>query len=152
MSDDKHIHKSHNKSAILYHIVCPIRYRRKVISEQVSVTLKDVCIEIGKRYEIHFVEIGTDDDHVHFMIQSVPMLSPKQIVQTVKSITAREIFAKHPEVKEFLWGGRFWTSGYYANTIGLYAGADVIKNYVKEQGKNYQQIHSSQPTLFEGIA
>ncbi len=151
MRDNKHIYKTHNKSALLYHIVCPVRYRRKVISEQVSVTLKNVCIEISKRYEIYFVEIGTDNDHVHFMIQSVPMLSPKRIAQTVKSITAREIFKRHPEVKEFLWGGKFWTSGYYINTIGLYAGADVMKNYIKNQGKNYQQIHFSQPTLFEGI-
>ena len=137
MNEDKHIYKTHNKSALLYHIVCPVKYRRKIISEQVSATLKNVCVEISKRYEIHFVEIGTDDDHVHFMIQSVPTISPKQIVQTVKSITAREIFAKHPEVKKFLWGGKFWTSGYYINTIGLYAGADVIKNYIKNQGKKW---------------
>ena len=101
---------------------------------------------------MHFLEIGADEDHVHFLVQSVPVKSPKEIVQIIKSITASQIFERHPEVKEFLWGGKFWTSGYYINTVGLYAGADVIKNYVKEQGKNYQKFHSSQPTLFEGIA
>jgi REP element-mobilizing transposase RayT len=151
MSNDKHIYKAHNKNALLYHIVCPVRYRRKVILESVAITLKEICIEISQKYEIHFVEIGTDDDHVHFMIQSVPTFSPKQITQTVKSITAREVFERHLEVKRFLWGGKFWTSGYYVNTVGLYASADTIKNYVKGQGKNYQQIHYSQPTLFEGI-
>tara|TARA_B110000967_G_C18888365_1_gene565585 strand:- start:2902 stop:3243 length:342 start_codon:yes stop_codon:yes gene_type:complete len=82
------------------------------LSEEVSETLQEVCLEISQRYEIHFLEIGFDEDHVHFLIQSVPMLSPKKIVNTVKSLTAREIFRLHPEVKRFLWGGKFWTSGY----------------------------------------
>ena len=151
VAEDKHIYKHHNKTALLYHIVCPVRYRRKVITEKVSETIKDICIEIGNRYEIHFMEIGTDNDHVHFLVQSIPTLSPKQIVQTIKSITAREVFKKNPEVKKMLWGGQFWTSGYYINTVGLYAGAETIKNYVKNQGKNYKEIYSSQPTLFEGI-
>ena len=151
MNKDKHIYKCHNKTALLYHIVCPVRYRRKVITNEVLITLKNVCIEISKRYEIYFIEIGTDDDHVHFLVQSVPMISPKRIVQTIKSITAREIFKNHPEVKKFLWGGKFWTSGYYMNTVGLYAGEETIKNYVKNQGKDYKQTYSSQPTLFEGI-
>jgi len=151
MNEDRHIYKSHNKSALLYHIVCPARYRRKVITAEVSTTLKNVCQEISKRYEIHFVEIGADEDHVHFLVQSVPVMSPKQIVQTVKSITAIAIFKQHPAVKQFLWGGSFWTSGYYINTVGLYASEQAIKNYVKQQGKVYQQIYSSQPTLFEGI-
>ena len=151
MNEDKHIYKSHNKTALLYHIVCPVRYRQKTITSEVSMTLKNTCIEISKRYEIYFIEIGTDDDHVHFLVQSVPTISPKKIVQTIKSITAREIFKNHPEVKKFLWGGKFWTSGYYINTVGLYAREETIKNYVKNQGKDYKQTYFSQPTLFEGI-
>jgi putative transposase len=151
MKEDKHIYKSHNKTVLLYHIVCPVKYRRKTITNEVSITLKNVCIEISKRYEIYFVEIGADDDHVHFLVQSVPMMSPKTIVQIIKSITAREIFKNHPEVKKFLWGGKFWTNGYYINTVGLYANEETIKNYVKNQGKDYNQTYHSQPTLFEGI-
>ena len=108
----EHIHKSHTEGLLLYHLVCPIKYRRKVLSEEVSDTLKNVCIEFSTRYEIHFLEIGCDEDHVHFLIQSVPMMSPKKIVNTVKSLTAREVFALHPEVRRFLWGGKFWTSGF----------------------------------------
>nr|MBC7611330.1 IS200/IS605 family transposase [Pseudopedobacter sp.] len=146
----EHIHKSHNKSLLLYHLVCPIKYRRKVLNEEVSETLKNVCIELSSRYEIHFLEIGCDEDHVHFLIQSVPMMSPKKIINTVKSLTAREIFRLHPEVKRFLWGGNFWTSGYYINTVGQYANEDVIKKYVQGQGNNqeYKKIHSSQLRLF----
>ncbi|MEF3692335.1 MAG: IS200/IS605 family transposase [Candidatus Moraniibacteriota bacterium] len=148
---DKHIRRSHNKSALIYHIVCPVGYRRKVINERVAETLKSVCIEIGERFEIHFMEIGDDSDHVHFLVQSIPTMAPKNIVQIIKSITARELFKYHPEIKKMLWGGKFWTSGYYINTVGLYAGADTIKNYVKNQGRNYKKHYSTQARLFEGI-
>lgn len=103
-------------------------------------------------YEIYFVEIGTDEDHVHFLIQSIPTITVTKIVTKVKSITAREMFRLHPEVKKMLWGGNFWTSGYYANTVGKYGNESVIKNYVKNQGKKYDQIYRGQLTLFEGLA
>jgi putative transposase len=148
----KHILKSHNKNLLLYHLVCPTKYRRKVFTESVEDTLKETCIGIGDRYEVHFVEIGVDDDHVHFLLQSVPILSPSRIVKIVKSITAVEIFKKHPEVKEYLWGGHFWTSGYYLNTVGASGNERVIKDYVKRQGKEYKQIYRGQLSLFEGIS
>ena len=119
----------------MYHIVCPAKYRRTVFSEVVDATLKTVCAEIEKRYEITFLEIGTDDDHVHFFVQSVPMYSPKQLVQIIKSLTAREIFKSCPEVKKHLWGGKFWTDGYFVSTVGAHANEEMIKNYVQQQGK-----------------
>ena len=137
----EHVRKSHNKTLLLYHAVCPAKYRRKVFSEKVEETLKEVCLGIAERYEIRFVEIGADEDHVHFLVQSVPMMMPKRIVQIIKSITAREIFKRHKEVKEMLWGGEFWTSGYYMNTVGQYANEAVIREYVAKQGKNYRQIY-----------
>ncbi len=98
------IRKSHNVSILLYHIVCPAKYRRVVITDEVDQVLKSVCLEIAKRCEILFVEIGTDRDHVHFLVQSVPMYSPTKIVRIIKSITAREIFKQVPSVKQKLWG------------------------------------------------
>ncbi|MCF6181764.1 IS200/IS605 family transposase [Lutibacter sp.] len=146
----EHILKSYNKSLLLYHLVCPIKYRRKVLTPEVSQTLRNICLEISVRFEIHFLEIGCDDDHVHFLIQSIPMMSAKKIANTIKSLTAREIFRLHPEVKRFLWGGKFWTSGYYINTVGQYANEEVIKKYVQGQGnnQNYEKIHTSQLKLF----
>ena len=106
-------------------------------------------MKIGPRYEIQFLEIGIDVNHVHFLIQSVPVNSPKKIISAVKSITAKEIFRLHPEVKRFLWGGKFWTSGYYVNTVGQYANEEVIKKYLQNQVKNeYEKIHSDQLRLF----
>jgi len=145
----KHIKKSHNKTLLIYHIVCPAKYRRKVFTEEVSKTLKDICLEFGPAYEIHFLEIGTDEDHVHFLIQATPNSSLSNIVKKIKSITARHIFKHHPEVKILLWGGNFWTSGYYANTVGQFGNLNMLTNYVKNQGlPDYQQIHVDQQTLF----
>ena len=145
----EHILKRHNKSLLLYHIVCPSKYRRKIFIDEVEKTLKEVCIEISKRYEITFIEIGNDEDHVHYLVQGVPIQSPKAIVQTIKSITAREIFRLHPEVKKMLWGGQIWTSGYYINTVGQYGNEKVIREYVENQGRDYKQIHRSQLNMFD---
>jgi REP element-mobilizing transposase RayT len=127
---------------LIYHIVCPAKYRRVVISEEVDKTLKGTCEEIEKRYEIKFLEIGAEGDHVHFLVQSVPTYSPTKIVRTIKSITAKEIFKKHPEVKEKLWGGEFWSDGHYVSTVGKYGNEETITNYVKAQGKgkDYKQL------------
>lgn len=94
------------------------------------------------------MEIGSYEDHVHFMVQSVQMCSPKKIVNAVKSITGIEIFKLHPEVKTLLWGGKLWTSGYYVNIVGLYGNAKMIEKHVKSQGKEYKQIQRKQLTLF----
>ena len=144
------INKSHNVSHLLYHLVCPAKYRRLVFRDILGVdeAIKEICIEIQKRYDIHFVEIGMDNDHAHFLIQSVPMISPSKIAQIVKSITAREIFKRKPDVKALLWGGEFWTKGYYINTVGYSGDKDTIGNYIRNQGLKYNQIYSQQPKLF----
>ena len=151
MSESEYIHKSHNVSVLLYHFVCPAKYRRVVFIKTVDDTLKDICLSISQRYEIYFLEIGVDNDHVHFLIQSVPTMSPTQIVTTVKSLTAREIFKKHPEVKEQLWGGEFWTDGYFVNTVSKFGNESSISKYVRDQGleKEYKVLHKrKQLTLF----
>ena len=145
----EHILKRHNKTVLLYHIVCPAKYRRDVFTESVEKTLKEACQEISRRFEIGYVEIGSDEDHVHFLVQSVPMMLPKRIVQITKSITAREIFQRHPEVKRKLWGGHFWTSGYYMNTVGASGNEKVIKEYVAKQGGTYRQVYRGQLELFD---
>lgn len=129
---DAHIYKRHNKTMLLCHLVFPVKYRRKVINGHISEYIKEVCLDIGERYEIQFIEVGTDEDHIYFLIQSVPTISISKIVQIIKSITAREVFKNHPEVKKELWGGNFWTSGFYANTAGQYRNKEVIKKICRE--------------------
>lgn len=145
-----YIHKSHNVTVLLYHVVFPTKYRRIVITNTVDQKIKDICIEIGKRYEIHFVEIGTDKDHVHFLIQSIPTYTVTKLVTIIKSITAKKVFETMPELKDDLWGSSLWTSGYYAATIGKYTNESAIIQYVKKQGRDteYMQIHKDQLKLW----
>jgi REP element-mobilizing transposase RayT len=145
------IHKSHNVSILLYHFVCPAKYRRIVFNEEVDPVLKAVCLDIAQRYEIVFLEIGADRDHVHFLIQSVPTYSATKIVRVIKSLTAREIFARVPNVKKKLWGGQFWSDSYYVSTVGQHGTENTIRNYVKQQGREqeYAPLHIQQLRLFE---
>jgi len=116
-----------------------------VFSKAVDQTMKEICLEIEKRYEVHFLEIGTDKDHVHFLIQSVPRMSATTIITMVKSFTAKEIFKKHPEVKTKLWGGEFWTDGFFVNTVSKFGDETSITKYVRDQGleKEYTVLHKS---------
>ena len=106
-----------------------------IFDDKVAAELRDVCLDIEKRYEIKFLEIGTDGNHVHFLVQSVPMYSVKKIVQMVKSLTAREIFRRCPEVKKKLWGGEFWSNGYFASNVGKHGDETMISKYVEGKRK-----------------
>ena len=146
-------HKSHNVTVIMYHIVCPAKYRRIIFDESADLVLKDICLEIELRYEVTFLEIGTDKDHVHFLVQSDPTYSPSKVVQMIKSITAREIFKRKPEIKKALWGGEFWSKGYFLSSVGKHGDEKNIARYVKDQGKisTYKKIYvvKDQLNLFQ---
>jgi putative transposase len=132
--NSKYIHKSHNVTVLLYHLVSSAKYRRVVVPDMVDKVLVEVCEDVAKRYEVWFLEVGTDRNHVHFLIQSVPSYSVTKIVTIVKSIISREVFKRCPDVKKQLWGGEFWGKGYFVNTVGQHGTEQVIAKYVKEQG------------------
>ena len=144
------LHKSHNVTVLLYHVVCPIKYRKKILSDNIVIQLKAICLEIQSRYEIYFIEVGCDSDHVHFLIQLPPTTSPQSAIQKIKSITAKELFKSNHELKQELWGGKFWTSGYFVNTVGRAGNENTIRNYVESQGKDtvYTKIHQTKLDLF----
>jgi putative transposase len=102
----EYIHKSHDVTVLLYHVVLPAKYRRAVFDDWIDEVLKEVCLEIAQRYQVKFLEIGTDKDHVHFLVQSVPTYSVTKIVTMLKSLTAREIFRRCPQVKKDIVGWR----------------------------------------------
>ena len=143
----EYVHKSHNVTVLLYHVVFPAKYRRAVIDEQVDEVIKEICLEIGHRYQVKFLEIGVDKDHVHFLVQSVPTYSVSKIVTLIKSLTAREVFRKCPQVKKQLWGGEFWTDGYFASTVGEHGDENTIGNYVKNQGGDYRKLHEDRQLI-----
>ena len=160
--------KTHRLCAIAQELV---RSGRKVlfspcsllVQEHVDQVVKNTCLDILKRYEIEFLEIGTDGDHVHFLIQSVPMYSPTKITRTVKSITAREAYRLAPEVKQKLWGGEFWGKGYFINKVGQHADVKTVAPAALQRHCNSRcgriddrpkslPVRTNSPTCFRSIA
>ena len=132
---------SHNASNLVYHLVCPIKYRRDIITERVKHTIMLTCSKIETNHKIYFIEVGTDGDHVHFLFQSVPTHSPTSLVKVIKINIAKAIFKYNPEVKRYLWAGELWTDGFYMNTVSAEVTEKTIANYVKRQGNgNYCKI------------
>ncbi|WP_435158608.1 IS200/IS605 family transposase [Haladaptatus sp. DFWS20] len=113
-----------------YHFVwCP-KYRHAIlepIEESLEASFRDVCDEYG--YEILSLHISPD--HVHLFLSTHPKHAPSEIVRTVKSITAREMWEQHePLLEEYLWGGGFWEESYYVGTAGDVS-TDTIEQYIE---------------------
>ncbi len=126
---------SHCAWQIHYHIVFPVKYRRGLLDEAVVKIIMLITKEIEERYDIEFEWIGYDKDHVHLLCTAHPKIASGQIVRVFKSITARELFKRKPDLKrDLLWGGEFWTDGYYVATVGERADWGVVERYVKNQG------------------
>ena len=125
----------HCAYSIHYHIVFPVKYRRALIRPEIEVALVKIANEIQERHEITFEEIGADLDHIHLLCSAHPKVSPGSIVRIYKSITARLLFQSFPDLKKDLWGGEFWSDGYYVATVGERNNWDTVARYVKNQGQ-----------------
>jgi REP element-mobilizing transposase RayT len=119
-------------------------------NEKIDKTVKETCEGISKRYEIEFLEIGAEGDHVHFLVQSTPAYSPAKTVTAIKGIVSRKVFEEHPEVKKRLWGGEFWSDGRFVSAAGKYGNEEVTSNYVRSQDteREYKQIQKKRLELF----
>ena len=102
--------------------------------------IEETSVGIQERYAIEFEALGMDRNHIHVLCGSHPKLSPGRIVQIFKSITAREVFRRQPEVKRQLWGGEFWSDGYYVATVGERGNWSAVERYVKKQGQPKEDL------------
>ena len=134
-------HACHKVYILKYHIMIVTKYRKDLFfNEEYQNYIKTILSEIEKRYFITPETIGFDEDHVHLLVQAAPKYSPSRIIQIIKSITAREMFKKFEEIKEELWGGEFWSDGGYVATVGEGTNADIVRNYIKKQGRKLDQL------------
>ena len=136
-------HAPHCTYRIRYHMVFVVKYRKAMIDREKMDSLKKILIEIGERYWFKFDAIGIEKNHFHVVLGAAPRYSPSRIMQIIKSITARELFKRYPEIKRQLWGGEFWTDGGHIDTVSEYGGLEKIKRYVKEQGGDITQLQLS---------
>ena len=123
------VHQSH------YHIVFPVKYRKALLSEPIVRAIKEIAVSISERYELDIEELGCDRNHIHLLCSFHPKYAGGQIVRLFKSITSRELFRQFPDLKQELWGGEFWTDGYYLATIGERGTLQVLERYIRNQGQ-----------------
>ena len=132
------IHSNHCVYDAHYHLVFPVKYRKALLEPHISRAIQDIAKEIEERYDITFEKLGTDGNHIHILCSFHPKYSGSQIVGMFKSITARELFRRFPELRKSLWGGEFWSDGYYLNTISERGNWKTVERYLANQGKTMQ--------------
>ena len=107
------------------------KYRKMILKGDLAKRLKVVFQEIAERYEFEIDTMEVKDDHVHLFLSAPPRYSPARVVQVIKSISAKMVFKEFPEVKKQLWGGEFWSDGYFVRSVGDKVTSDLIRRYIK---------------------
>ena len=125
---------SHAVYDLKYHMVWVPKYRKMILKGDLAKRIREVFTEIAERYEFEVDTMEVKDDHVHLFLSAPPRYSPAGIVQIIKSISAKTVFKEFPEVKKQLWGGEFWSDGYFVRSVGDKVTSEVIRRYI-----NYQQ-------------
>jgi len=139
--EDELFKSYHKVFKIKYHFVFCIKYRKDLfLNNHYVETLKIICKNLEDRYTMKFETMGFDEDHVHFLLRSVPKYSPSQLFRLVKSISAIKLFEVYPELKKELWNGEFWSDGGFVGTVGEGINAEIIRNYIKNQGRKEDQL------------
>ena len=101
--------------------------------------IKQIAKELEERYALEIEQLGCDLDHIHLLVSLHPKYAPGQFVRLFKSITAKQLFRQFPELKRDLWGGEFWTDGYYVGTVSEKGNWKVVEQYVRNQGKKLEE-------------
>lgn len=137
---------AHAVYELKYHLVWVPKYRARILGGEVSRYLKEVFAQIAEEYGFHIIAVEIMEDHVHVLIEAPPSYSAAELVQTIKSISARELFRKFPKVKKMMWSGKIWNEGYFVRSIGDKVTADVIKKYIQYQKR---EDNPRQAKMFE---
>ena len=139
--DDELEKSAHKVYKIKYHLVFCIKYRKNLFLKSKYVeSIKEIFLGMERRYSMKFETIGFDEDHLHIMLRSLPKYSPSQLFRIIKSISAIQLFKRHEDLKEELWGGEFWSGGGFVGTVGEGINAEIIRKYIKNQGRKGEQL------------
>ena len=133
--------RPHAVYKIRYHFVTAVKYRKVLLNAAVEECIRETMKGINERYNIIIDELVFDEDHIHIFCGARPQYSPSQVLQLIKSITAKRVFKQFPKLrKEELWGGEFWSDGKYIGTVGDATNEEVIKKYIRNQHLNKSEV------------
>ena len=119
-----------------YHFVWIPKYRKKLLKGDVAKFIRQIFERIANEYGWEIEEMAIQADHVHIFLHAPPKYAPARIVQIMKSLSAREVFAQFPQLHQKLWAGEFWSDGYFVRSVGDQVTADLIKQYIRYQKDN----------------
>ena len=126
---------AHSVYALQYHFVQVVKYRRQVFTnDKIIDFLKQKTKEISSTFDVEILDQECDKDHIHIIFKAKPTLTIPRYMNTLKTITSRELRRNFPEVKEKLWNGAFWSPSYFLATTGQVT-LDQLKKYVESQGE-----------------
>lgn len=129
----------HNVSECHYHFQITIKYRKAVLEQPVIDTILKTLKGFKERFAVGIHKIGFDQNHIHILCQFLPKYSGGQVIGLIKKLTARPCL-KIPSVKAELWGGEFWTDGYYIATVSSRGSKETIERYIEKQGRKLSDI------------
>jgi putative transposase len=131
----------HNAYNTHYHVVFPVKYRKALLVGDIPLAINHLAQEIGERYDIEFEKLGYDNDHIHILASFPPKYGGSEVVRIFKSITAKQLFKQFPALRTELWGGEFWSDGFYFATVSERGNWHVVEQYVANQGKTKDELH-----------
>ena len=126
---------AHTVYRLAYHFVWIPRYRRKVLTGDVAVRLEELICEICGARDWEIEALRVQPDHVHLFVSCPPRDAPATVMNVIKSITARGLYAEFPRLHKTHWGGKLWADGYYVGSAGEHVTSDLIKRYIEYQSK-----------------
>jgi putative transposase len=129
-----------------YHVVWVPKYRKHIFDNEIRGYVKEVFQQIAEEYEFSIDTMEVMEDHVHVFVEAPPRYSPAQIVQIMKSISAREVFKKYSKLRKQLWAHELWNNGYFVRSVGDKVTTDIIRKYIEYQTLQYD---ASQLNMFE---
>lgn len=132
---------SHSVYFLNYHLIFCVKYRRKVLTENISKRLKDIIIGISETFQVKIIEMETDQDHIHILFKTKPTINMTKYINSIKGVSSRILFQEYPEIKMKLWKGHLWSRSYCLLTTGQTT-LDVLKKYVESQGDDEDKENS----------
>ena len=127
-------HNGHSVYLLYYHLIMVVKYRRKVIDDDISTRAKEIFSYISGNYGIELEEWNHDCDHVHVMFRSQPRTEISKFINAYKSASSRLLKKEYPEIREKLWKGAFWSQSFCLLTEGG-APIETIRAYIESQGE-----------------
>jgi putative transposase len=124
-----------------YHFVWTPKYRKDLLTSEVAEAVREILQSVAEAHDMEIDTMEVMEDHVHVFLSAPPRYSPARVMQIMKSISAREVFAWFPWLRRNLWGGEFWGDGYFVRSIGDQVTAEILRRYIRYQkSSKYVQL------------